>query len=352
MPNPTAPAARIDFDDLDAAIEHCYAQGWTDGLPVIPPTEQRVQRLIDYVRREPSEVVGVIPPARGVATIEKVAINAAMAGCLPEHFPVVLAALEAMLDPVFNLNGVQATTHMCAPLVVVSGPAVRALGFNSREGVFGGGWRANAGVGRAVRLVLWNIGGGKPGVNDKATFGHPGKYAFCIAEDPELCPWPPLHAERGVPAGESAVTVFACEGPHNISDYRNDTPEGILAVIADSLSTLGNNVMDHGGQMLVCLGQEHTRVVAREGWSRADVRRFLFERARRPMADLLRSGRGTAREWPPGFDASDPAALAPVVNSPDDFLVTVAGGPGPHSVACPGWGHYGGFFVTRRIALP
>ncbi|MBI3964568.1 MAG: hypothetical protein HY329_02950 [Chloroflexi bacterium] len=345
------PADWLDFDDFDAAIEHCYASGWTDGLPILLPTEKRVRQILDAVPRDPLEVVGIVPPGRGIATVEKIAINAAMAGCLPQHFPVVLAAVEAMLEPIFNLNGVQATTHMCSPLVVVSGPAVRELDFNAGGNTFGGGSRANAGVGRAVRLVMWNVGGGKPGINDKATFGSPAKFAYCIAENPDTCPWEPLHVERGIAATDSAVTVFACESPHNISDYQNDTPAGVLGVIADALSTASNNVMDHGGEVLVALGQEHARIVASQGLSRADARRLLWELARRPLGDLFRVRRGLLREWPDWIDKNDLGTRVPVVDDPANITLTVAGGPGPHSVCCPGWGHYGGFAVSRKIQL-
>ena len=206
-------ARSFEFHSLEDAVEFIYAQGWTDGLPIVPPTSLAIQRMLDYLGRDSEEVVGVVPPKNGAATIEKIAINCVMAGCRPEYGPVVIAALEAMLEPAFNLYGVQGTTHCCAPLVIVSGPVVKELEFNYRENVFGGGSRANATVGRAIRLILWNIGSGYPGKVDMATLGHPGKYTYCIAEDPEQNPWEPLHVERGLEAGESGVTVLACESP-------------------------------------------------------------------------------------------------------------------------------------------
>ena len=217
---------RITVDDYDEAVELFYKRQWTDGLPVVLPTPRRVEALIEYVRREPHESLGLIPPRGGAATIEKLAINAVMGGCLPQHFPVVLAAMEALLDPVHNLNGVSQTTHMCVSLVIVNGPLARALDFNSRDGVFGNGYRANAAVGRAVRLALWNLGGAFPWDTDKSTLSHPGEYAFCIAEEEQDNPWRPLHVDRGLPEGSSAVTVFACEGPHSVFCY--GTPEEML----------------------------------------------------------------------------------------------------------------------------
>ena len=355
QPQSAVVAERIAFDDLDAAIDYCYEQGWTDGLPVVPPSEARVQQLIDYVGRDPMEVLGVVPPRQGVATLEAVATNAVMAGCTPELFPVVLAALDAVLDPILNLNGVQATTHICAPLVIVSGPAVQELGFNSKDGVFGGGSRANASVGRALRLVMWNIGGGRPGEIDKSTFGHPGKYAYCIAEDADANPWEPMHVEYGVAASASAVTVFACEAPHSISDHVNTTTEGVLTSVSDAMATIGNNNMYMGGQTLLVIGPEHAEIIRRDGWSRAQVREFVHEQARRPVGDLAKGGFGVGRgrsSWPASVDPEDEKSMVPVTPTPEDILVTVAGGSGRFSACCPGWGDLGGFAVTREISFP
>ncbi len=232
---------RLSIEDYEEAIELFYARGWTDGLPVVLPTARRVEVLIAHVGRDPQENLGGVPPKGGAATVEKLAINAVMGGCQPEHFPVVLAAMEALLDPAHNLNGVSQTTHMCVSLVIVNGPIARALNYNSRDGVFGNGYRANAAVGRAVRLALWNLGGATPWDTDKATLSHPGEYAFCIAEEEEDNPWAPLHVERGCPPGSDAVTVFACEGPHSVFCY--GTPEEMLHVLTDSMCSLGNNNM-------------------------------------------------------------------------------------------------------------
>ena len=211
------PSDNIEVGSLEEAHEAIYRLGWTDGLPAIPPTAPLVEAVLKYLGRDPDEVIGQVPPKNRVATVEKVAVNCVMAGCLPQYAPVVIAALEAMLDNAFNLNGVQATTNCVSPLAIVSGPAVQRLGFNSGDNVFGGGSRANAAVGRAIRLILWNLGGGYPGEIDRATLGHPGKYTFCIAEDGPGNPWESCHREQGFLEEASCVTMFACEAPHHIA---------------------------------------------------------------------------------------------------------------------------------------
>ena len=212
------PAAKIvefagGWDEVDADYQ---ARGWTDGLPIVPPTEARVREFLRHTKRDPREIVGVLPPRQGEATVEKIAANAVMAGCKPEYMPVILAALEALGDPLFNLDSVQATTHPVAPLIVVNGPIARQLEINGGYNCFGQGFRANVTIGRAVRLVLMNVGGGLPGSGGRATQGSPAKLAYCVAENEAESPWEPLHVEAGLPADTSTVTVFGCEGPHNI----------------------------------------------------------------------------------------------------------------------------------------
>ena len=185
------------WDEIDT---HYQERGWTDGLPIVPPTERRVHELLKQTPRDPREVVGVLPPRQGEATVEKIAVNAVMAGCRPEYFPVVLAAIEALADPLFNLDSVQATTHPVATLLVVNGPITRAIGLQAGYGSFGQGFRANLTIGRAVRLVLMNVGGGLPGSGDRATQGTPAKIAYCVAENEAESPWEPLHVEAGLPA--------------------------------------------------------------------------------------------------------------------------------------------------------
>jgi hypothetical protein len=341
-------AARVDADALEA-IEACYERGWSDGLPVVPPTPARVGAMLGG--RDPEAVAGAIPPLGGVATLEKIAVNAVMAGCLPAYFPVVAASVRAACDPRFNLNGVQATTHVASPLILVSGPIVERIGMNASFNVFGPGNRANATIGRALRLICQNLGGARPGVSDMATFGHPGKYTYCIAERADVNPWAPFHAERGVPAEASAVTVFAGEAPRSIVASNYD--RGILLTAADTMATLGAANLHLMGEMLYVVGREHARTLGEAGWTKAAVREFLFAHARRPVRDFkpLRTyGREVwERFWPAEISFDDDDARVPIAKRPDDILVTVSGGDvGRFSVCCPGWGD-GGQSVTVAV---
>lgn len=346
---------RLEAADHDEAIELFFARGWTDGLPVVPPSEPRVEAMLQPLDRDPGEVVGTLAPRYGKATLEKIAINAVMAGCLPAYFPVVVAAIAAIADEAFNLNGVQATTHVASPLCIINGPVRQVLGVNSGANCFGQGFRANATIGRAVRLCMINIGGGLPGVTDKATFGHPGKYTYCVAENQEASSWEPLHVERGFRPDQSTVTVFAAEAPHNVSDHTSHTARGILTTVADTMATMGNNTMYKRGEMLVVIGPEHAATIAAEGWSKQDVKSCLFQEARRPVGELTRAGEYYGdvtweKYWPRGIDRNDPAARIPVVNGPEDLLVIVAGGAaGRFSLVIPGWGAHGIQAVTKVI---
>src|SRR5262249_28039316 len=205
-------------DDLDQFQEFVMAEEWGDGLPALPPTPERVQRILGALASKRSEVVAALAPRMAEASFEAIAVNAALAGAGPEHLPVIVAALRAMTRPEFNLNGIQTTTHPCGPLVIVNGPIARRLGVAAGPNALGGGARANAVIGRSVRLTLMNVGGARPGTVDRATLGHPGKYSYCLAENEEASPWEPLHVERGFRAEESCVTVLAAEGPHNVND--------------------------------------------------------------------------------------------------------------------------------------
>ena len=268
---PGRDGAVLAFSDPDSATDHGYAEGWTDGLPFLLPTTGRVDGLLAAVGGDPDRPLGA---GRWPGlTARAVAWNAALGGCSPAHVPVLLAAVEALTDPLFGLDRLLQATSAWAPLAIVSGPAVRALGFNSRDGVFGGGSRANVAVGRTIRLLLWNVMGARGG----PAFGHPGAASFCIAEDPDANPWEPFHTTvaGGVEGAGSAVTVFACEANHNVCDTHNDRPERLLDTIVDGLSTLGNRVTQAGGETLVVAGPERARVFAAEGWSRAAVQRSI-----------------------------------------------------------------------------
>jgi hypothetical protein len=324
-------------DSLEAVQAHFVERGWTDGLPVVPPTPERVTAMLAGIDAEPNLVVGKIPPLWGEATLEKLAINAVMAGCRPAVLPVLVAALEAMLEPPFNLYGVQATTHPVAPLLIVNGPAAARLGMHAGSGALGPGNPGNATLGRALRLCLWNLGGGRPGAGDMATLGSPAKYTYALAEREDANPWGPLHVSLGFDAGESVVTVFGGEGPHNVNDHVSQRAGNLLAVVAGTAATLGSNLGWYlaQSQLLVILGPEHAATIAADGWSRADVQRFLYEHARLPLARRKLGGMWGTHDWPRWMATADDRALLPVVPTPEDILVMVAGGPGKHSAVVP-----------------
>ncbi len=344
---------RVKVRDTPEAIARLFeARGWGDGLPVVPPTPERVARMVEGAGLAPGHELGLMPPRQGVATVETLAVNAVMAGCLPAHMPVLVAALRAALEPAFALHAIQATTHPAAPLIVVNGPAAERLGVSGGYGCFGPGHRANATIGRALRLALLNIGGASPGVLDRATQGSPAKYTFCIAENEAESPWEPLHVERGLKPGESAVTLFGAEGPHNINDHVSHTAEGILATAADTMAVMGSNNFYLRGEVLLALGPEHAATLAGEGMSKADVKRALFERARKPVAVLRRGGMWGMRDWPPELEAraGEEGFLVPLVNRPEDLFVIVAGGAGKHSSYLPTFGPT--HPVTVKVDLP
>ena len=333
-------------DSLEGINEAFYEKGWTDGLPIVPPTEGRIRRIADYVRRDPSEVVALVPPAGGEATIEKIAINAVMAGCLPEYMPVLVAAVEAMAEPRFNLNGIQATTNPVAPLTIINGPIRKELDINCGSNALGQGWRANATIGRAVRLVLVNIGGGLPGAVDKATLGMPGKYTFCLGENEEESPWEPLHVERGLSRETSAVTVVGASGTSNVAaSYLN--ARVLLSCIASAMAFLGSNNWPYGGEPLVIFCPSHAAILAKEGYTKEKIKLALYERTLRPVSDfepeyldkLLRRGKKVVD------------GRVPLVFRPEDIMVVVAGGPGGiHSTVLATFGET--WAVTRPVARP
>lgn len=340
------PAATIfAFPGVYAEIdEHYQERGWTDGLPIVPPTETRVHELLKHTTRDPREVVGVLPPRQGEATVEKIAANAVMAGCRPEYFPVVLAAIEALADPRFNLDSVQATTHPVATLVVVNGPIARRLGIQSGYNAYGQGFRANVTIGRAVRLVLMNVGGGLPGSGDRATQGTPAKIAYCVAENEAESPWEPLHVEHGLPAETSTVTVFGAEGPHNIQDHYSNTALGVLRTVAGAMGQAGSNNLLGRGWPLLSLGPEHASTIAKEGYTKRQVKEFLFEHARFPFARLgLEYQRQQVERWKV-VDAPD--TMVPIVERPEDLTIIVTGAAGKHSSWQPTFGN--GTHWTRR----
>ena len=354
------PTQAIEVDSIEEAHEAMYRLGWTDGLPVIPPTPRLVEAGLKYLQRDPQEVIGEVPPKNRMATVEKVVVNSVMAGCLPEYIPVVIAALEGMLDDSFNLNGIQATTNCISPLAIVTGPVVDKLGFNAGDNTFGGGSRANAAVGRAIRLILWNIGGGYAGEIDRATLGHPGKYTYCIAENSQDSPWEAIHEERGFPADTSCVTVFACEAPHHIATGSGYVLTGgdILAVLADSTATAGAATMNGGGQALLILGPMTAQKLDSDGYGKREIREEIQRLATKPVK-LMNSNKFLNPEhpfhWARLVDPADEDALIPAIREPEDLLLMVAGGWGSGSgfnAVCHGWMQAGGLAQTRPIHWP
>jgi hypothetical protein len=339
-------AATFEFpgawEEIDA---HYQERGWTDGLPIVPPTDAAVRAFLATTDRDPREIVGVLPPRQGEATVEKIAINAVMAGCRPQYFPVVLAGIEALADPLFNLDSVQATTHPVAPLLVVNGPIARAIGLNAGYNAFGQGVRANVTIGRAVRLVLMNVGGGLPGSGDRSTQGSPAKIAYCVAENEAESPWEPLHVEAGFPADTSVVTAFGAEGPHNIQDHYSNTGLGILQTVAGAMGQAGSNNILGAGWPLLALGPEHAATIARDGLGKRQVKEFLFEHARFPLARLSPEYQ-RAQTQRRGI-AEAPDTMVPIVRAPEDLSVIVVGGAGKHSCWQPTFGD--GTRPTRRV---
>jgi hypothetical protein len=332
----------LEASSPEALIEECIERGWSDGLPVVPPLRHLVEAHVAASGQPADHLIGEIPPAWGGATVERVAANAVMAGCRPEYVPAVIAALRALLAPTVGLHGVQCTTHIATPLLIFNGPVRRTLGIACGHNCLGQGFRANATIGRAVRLTLTNLGGARPGGMDKATFGHPGKFSYCFAENEEESPFPPYHVEAGLAPEQSAVTVFAAEAPHNVNNHASNDPHSLLLTIADTMRTLGNNNMYLGSECIVVLGVEHARVIADTGWSRRHVQFFLYERARRSVKELAMGGMygpDVGRNlWPQWIDRANPEGLVPVARTPFDIKVFVAGGAGRHSLVIPGWG--------------
>lgn len=346
----SAKEERIEVvDSLDAINNFFYSRGWTDGLPIVPPTEERVARMLQYTDRESEELIALIPPRWGRGTVRKIAINAVMAGCLPSYLPVILAATQAMSEERFNLFGVQATTNPAAPLMVLNGPMARELNVNSGYNVFGQGWRSNATMGRAIRLILTNIGGGTPGVGDRSTLGQPGKYSYCIAENEEQSPWDPLHVEKGFPKDSSTVTMVGAAGPHNIISSGSTRAEEVLSTIAGAMTAAGNNNLFMGPEAFVVLSPEHAHLMAQAGFSKGEIRKFIFEKARVGEEKFSQGNLETIRKWRPGAIVVEGGEIRVlVVERPEDIWILVAGGAGAHSLFTP---IFFSKMVTRFISL-
>jgi hypothetical protein len=336
-----------DPDEAASLIELYYQKGWTDGLPVVPPSRTSVDAMLQSARLEPTEVVGEIPLRNIRITADKVAINAVMAGCLSAYMPVVVSAVKGLCQRDFGYHGFATSTGGASVVVIVNGPVAEALGINGRENAFGPGFRANLTIGRTLRLLMMNAVNTRPGKLDASTLGSPGKIAFCFAENEAVSPWEPLHVERGFAADSSTTTLFACESIIQIYNQLSSQPEPLLMGMADAMANMGSMNIVGQQQMVVVFAGEHTEVLGRSGWSKKAVKEFLFAHAKRSVADLKRVGRL------PGQPASgDDTTFRHPVLSPEDIIVVCAGGhAGSFSAVLTGWGGSGGR-STRTVTTP
>ena len=337
--------------DFEAATELCRERGWGDGLPIVPPTAQRVEKMLEYCDRPWDQPIASVPPRNGAATPLRVAANAVMAGCRPEYFPLLMLAVEAMCEQPLNLYGLQTTTHPVAPLVIVNGPVAQELDINAGHNAFGPGRQANATIGRAIRLALLNIGGAIPTVGDMATMGQPGKYSYLVAENEAANPWEPLHVERGFDRETSTVTIVGAEGPHNINDHESVTAEGILRMTCGTVAITGSNNPYYAGEPLIAFGPEHAATVAAGGYSKADVKRHIFEHATVPLGSfsLENVERRFRVKFADRYANADGDARVPMAQRAEDIMIIVLGGAGKHSMYIPTFGETRS--VTRALKL-
>jgi hypothetical protein len=338
---------RVALAPLEDEVEALFERGWSDGLPLVPPTERRVLAMLEGTARSPDEEVAVVPPDLAPCTVEKVAINAVLAGCKPEYLPVVLAAVEAACTEEFNIHGVLATTMPVGPVIVVNGPIRRAIGMNSGKNAFGQGNRANGTIGRALQLVIRNVGGGRPGEIDRATFGNPGKLSFCFAEDEEGSPFTPLAVDFGAKPGVSAVTLFAGEGPRSIVDQLSRDPESLARSFAANLRTLHHPKLLLVFDCILAVGPEHARVFREAGWDKARLARRLSELLQVPGDEVVRGAGGIAE----GLPASVAGATLGKFRPGGLLIVHCGGSAGLFSAMIGGWasGALGSQPVMREI---
>src|SRR5215468_6473091 len=332
-------------DDPEAILAYVEAQGWGDGLPVIPPTEARVQAMLEATPLAPAHVVGLVEPRRGEATVEKIAINAVLAGCRPEFLPAVLAAVEAVCEPRFNLYALNTTTCCATPALMLNGPARRSLGIECGYSCLGHNGRANATIGRAVRLVMRNVGGAIPGAVSKSVFGQPGRVSLCFGEWEEKSPWEPFHVRRGFDRGQNVITAHCATGTQDIADVWAESGEELIWVLAHSIDWIGNNkvlVPQADGEMLLLLCPDFAHKIARDGLSIPDVQRLLWEHTRTPIERWHRN------YWPKleerGYVDN---GVVPLCAVPEQFLIAVAGGESGHHAL-----NFCTFGLTWSVSVP
>ena len=324
----------IELGGYDDPLESCFERGWTDGLPVVPPTDERILRMLKGTSRDPKELVGRIPPNYGECTVEKVAINAVMAGCKPEYMPVVLAALEAALIPEFAMHGLLCTTYFSGPTIIVNGPVTRAIGMNSGVNALGQGNRANSTIGRALQLIIRNVGGGKPNEIDRSTLGNPGKVSFCFAEDESDANWMPLSVARGFEAGTSTVTLFHGDGVQAFCDQKSRTPEELARSMAMALSGVGHPKLAQWSNAILVISPEHYRIFDDAGWGRAEIEEAIHTASVRPGKDLVQGAQGVGE----GIDPALVDESLPKFWRDHGLLIVRAGGDaGLFSAIIGGW---------------
>ena len=346
MESPCLTSDCFETDSGDA-VAFCHRRGWTDGLPVVPPTAERIGEMLAAIGLRPDAVITRIEERQADITAEKAAANAVMAGCRPEYMPVVVAALEALGDPQWGFHGPATSTGGAGVFMLVNGPAARQLNVNCGESLFGPGWRANATIGRAIRLIMRNVTGALPGKLDRSTFGHHGKYTFCIAENEADSPWPPVHVERGFRAEQSAVTVLAALAPQQVVNELTQNAEAVLHTMCAHMQISAGTGFNT--EYVLVFAQEHMNILLRENWSKDDIRCFCHEnsgssRARLKQLNIL----------PGPVLLGDETEMVPLVPTPGDFMVVAAGGPvAGFSAFIPGWGDVGwSRSVTREIKWP
>ena len=325
----------IEFDDLEPEAWNDFAaeQGWSDGLPLVIPTEAAVGRFVARCRGD-NQALAPISPRQVVPTMASLAANAVMAGCREEYFPAVVAALRAVLDPDYNLHGMLATTHSCSSMVLFNGPVRTEIEINCSSNCFGQGWRANASIGRALQLILLNVGGAKPGDMDRSTQGTPAKFSFCFGENEEQSPWEPYHVRRGFDAKDSVVTVMAAEGPHNINDHGSTSGAGLITTIAATVSSPGANTIYRKGPYFLVLGPEHAQTLHRDSFTIEMIQEQVYEGSKVHVSRVSAENQQTYAE----ADHHPVAGHYYLTPTPQDIHVLVAGGPGKHSAFIPSFG--------------
>ena len=337
MPNDPRESCLIEqIDEFEFFLE----KPWSDGLPVVTPTEERINRMLLATGRDPDEIIGPIPPAMEIATVASVATHAVMAGCKPEYLPVVLGATELMLQAEFNVNGVQGTMHGVAPMMIVNGPYALEIGIHGGSGCLGPGFRANASIGRAIRLILMNIGAGLPGISSMTVFGMPSRFTYCLTENSEYNPWESLSVSKGYSADENVLTMAMVESPRFCWDDVSDEPERLIRGIADTMTAMGSWNMHARSDMVVAMSPQHAEICEKSGWSRDEVHTRLIEVAGRTVSNLKLGGnwrRERALALPVPVDPDDSECFVPTIKNSVDLQLIVAGGWGPCTAVCHGW---------------